>query len=48
MYFWADGVYFNIRGDEARQYILVIVGVDEDGHKEFVAIEDCYRDSLPS
>ena len=26
VYFWADGVYFNIRGDEARQCILVIVG----------------------
>jgi putative transposase len=40
VYFWADGVYFNIRGDEARQCILVIVGVDEHGIKEFVAIED--------
>ena len=48
VYFWADGVYFNIRGDEARQYILVIVGVDEHGHKEFVAIEDGYRESEQS
>ena len=23
VYFWADGVYFNIRGDEARQCILL-------------------------
>ena len=48
VYFWADGVYFNIRGDEARQCILVIVGVDEHGHKEFVAIEDGYRESEQS
>lgn len=48
VYFWADGVYFNIRGDEARQCILVIVGVDEHGFKEFVAIEDGYRESEQS
>jgi len=48
VYFWADGAYFNIRGDEARQCILVIVGVDEHGHKEFVAIEDGYRESEQS
>ena len=48
VYFWADGVYFNIRSDEARQCILVIVGVDEHGHKEFVAIEDGYRESEQS
>jgi len=48
VYFWADGVYFNIRGDEARQCILVIVGVDVHGIKEFVAIEDGYRESEQS
>lgn len=48
VYFWADGVSFNIRGDEARQCILVIVGVDEHGIKEFVAIEDGYRGSEQS
>lgn len=30
---WVDGVYFTIRADEARQCILVIIGVDEQGHK---------------
>ena len=48
VYFWADGVYFNIRGDEARQCILVIVGADAHGIKEFVAIEDGYRESEQS
>jgi transposase-like protein len=48
VYFWADGVYFHIRGDEARQCILVIVGADEHGIKEFVAIEDGYRESEQS
>ena len=48
VYRWADGVYFNIRAEEARQCILVIVGVDEQGHKEFLAIEDGYRESEQS
>lgn len=48
VYLWADGVYFNIRADEAKQCILVIVGVDEQGHKEFLAIEDGYRESEQS
>ena len=48
VYWWADGVYFNIRGEEARQCILVIVGVNEHGVKEFVAIEDGYRESEQS
>ncbi len=48
VYFWVDGVYFNIRSDEARQCILVIVGVTQQGRKEFVAIEDGYRESEQS
>ena len=43
--FWIDGVCFNVRMDEAKQCILVIIGVTEDGIKEFVAIEDGYRES---
>ncbi len=48
VYIWADGVYFNIRSDETRQCILVIIGVTEQGRKEFVAIEDGYRESEQS
>lgn len=48
VYIWADGVYFNIRSDDSRQCILVIVGVTEQGKKEFVAIEDGYRESEQS
>ena len=38
-------VCFNVRVDEAKRCILVIIGVTEDGVKEFVAIEDGYRES---
>lgn len=48
VYFWADGVYFNIRAEEARQCILVVVGVTEQGIKELVAIDDGYRESEQS
>jgi len=48
VYIWADGVYFNIRSDDAKQCILVVVGVTEQGQKEFVAIEDGYRESEQS
>jgi len=46
-YFGADGIYCNVRmGD--RQCLLVIVGVTEDGKKEFVALQDGYRESEQS
>jgi len=48
VYIWADGVYFNIRSDDAKQCILVVIGVTEQGRKEFVAIEDGYRESEQS
>jgi transposase-like protein len=48
VYIWADGVYFNVRSDDARQCILVIIGVTEMGIKEFIAIEDGYRESEQS
>jgi putative transposase len=48
VYWWVDGVYFNIRGDDARSCIFVIVGVTETGHKEFVAVEEGIRESEQS
>jgi len=45
---WSDGVYFNIRSDDANQCILVIIGVTEHGRKEFIAIEDGYREAEQS
>ncbi len=48
VYIWADGVYFNVRGDGARQCILVIIGVTAQGNKEFLAITDGYRESEQS
>lgn len=45
VYFWADGIYFNVRLDDERQCILVVMGVLENGKKEIVAVNDGYRES---
>lgn len=44
VYFWADGIYCNVRMDD-KQCLLVIVGATEDGQKELVAIEGGFRES---
>jgi transposase-like protein len=48
VYVWADGVYFNIRLEEDRQCILVLMGATVEGKKELVAIADGYRESEQS
>lgn len=48
VYVWADGIYFNIRLEEDRQCILVLIGATEDGRKELVAITDGFRESEQS
>jgi putative transposase len=48
VYFWADGVHFNIRLEEDRQCILVLMGTTADGKKELIAIQDGYRESEQS
>jgi transposase-like protein len=48
VYWWVDGIYFNVRLDDERQCILVIVGAREDGTKELVAVEDGFRESKES
>ncbi len=48
VYFWADGVYFNVRLSDERPCVLVIVGALEDGTKELVALMDGERESALS
>jgi transposase-like protein len=48
VYLWADGVHFNIRLEEDRQCILVIMGATADGRKELIAVVDGYRESEQS
>lgn len=45
VYFWVDGVYFNIRLEGDRACVLVVIGATEDGTKELVAVHDGFRES---
>jgi len=51
VYVWADGIYFNIRLEDAgnrRQCILVLMGATAEGRKELIAIAEGYRESEQS
>lgn len=48
LYIWADGVYFKPRMSEEKQCVLVIVGADEYGRKELLAMTDGFRESTQS
>src|SRR3954452_833035 len=48
VYVWADGVHFNIRLEEGRQCILVLMGAIADGKKELIAVAGGYRESEQS
>ncbi|MFP4029303.1 MAG: IS256 family transposase [Candidatus Brocadiia bacterium] len=45
VYWWVDGIYFNVRLTDDRPCLLVIVGTLEDGTKELVGIWDGERES---
>jgi putative transposase len=51
VYFWVDGIYFNVRLEEPdtnRICFLVVMGALENGKKELLAILDGYRESKSS
>jgi len=48
VYWWADGIYFNVRLDPERPCLLALMGALEDGTKELVAVWDGIRESKAS
>ena len=40
VYWWADGIYFNVRLDTERPCLLILMGALEDGTKELAAVWD--------
>lgn len=48
VYLWADGIHLKARLEDSKQCVLVIIGVDEQGKKHFLAIEDGVRESTLS
>lgn len=47
VYVWADGVYCNVRMDD-KLCLLVVIGSDDQGNKELLALSDGYRESEAS
>ena len=45
VYFWVDGIHANVRLDEERSCILVVMAADTHGNKDLVAVSDGYRES---
>ena len=48
VYLWVDGIHVNIRLEEHKLCLLVMIGVRGDGRKELVALSDGYRESTES
>jgi putative transposase len=51
VYWWVDGIHFNIRLEDEenrRLCVLVVIAATEDGQKELVAVQDGYRESEAS
>jgi len=45
VYLWADGIYCNVRLEDNRQCLLVLMGATADGTKELIAVVDGVRES---
>jgi putative transposase len=45
VYLWVDGIHFNVRLEEDRQCILVVMGATPEGKKELLAVQDGLRES---
>jgi putative transposase len=48
VYFWVDGIHFNVRLDQERSCILMVMGADATGKKDLLAVSDGYRESKAS
>lgn len=48
VYLWADGIYSGLRAEDEKLCLLVVIGVNERGHKRLLAIEDGVRESAES
>jgi transposase-like protein len=48
VYLWADGIHLNVRLEEEKLCLPVMIGVRVDGTKELVALSDGYREATES
>jgi putative transposase len=48
VYIWADGIYLDAGAEDERRVMLVVIGVDTQGDKDLLAIEDAFGESAES
>ena len=48
VYLYADGLYLKAGAEQDKTALLVVLGVDKQGHKELLAMEQGYRESAAS
>jgi putative transposase len=48
VYLWADGIHLNVRLEQEKLCLLVLIGVRVDGTKQLVALADGYREASES
>ncbi len=48
VYIWVDGIYSGLRAEHQRLCALVVIGVNSQGDKPFLPIEDGVRESTQS
>jgi transposase-like protein len=48
VYIWVDGIYSGLRAEHQRLCALVVIGVNAQGEKQLLAIEDGIRESTQS
>jgi putative transposase len=48
VYIWVDGIHSGLRSDESKLCALTVIGVNEQGKKQILAIEDGTRESTQS
>jgi len=48
VYLWVDGIHVNVRLEQEKLCLLVMIGVRSDGKKELIALTDGYRESTES
>ncbi|ASJ72098.1 hypothetical protein IMCC3135_10020 [Granulosicoccus antarcticus IMCC3135] len=48
VYVWVDGIHSGLRSDDSKLCALTVIGVNEQGKKQILAIEDSTRESTQS
>lgn len=48
VYVWADGIYLDAGAEDERRVMLAVIGVDVNGDKDLLALEDAFGESAES